>query len=982
MERVLAPKGFGMLMPYMVRDILLVASAYDCFILEEDGRFSDRMLEQYVHMELSSPPHFLHVTTGREALELLRRRRFDLVLCTPHFAGMSPARLASKIKERHKDLPVVLLTHDRAESLLYTHDELGRHLDQVFLWAGDPKLLVALVKSVEDAQNAAHDTTTCMVRVILVVEDDPSFYSAFLPELYSETLAQCNSLIPDRLNERDRRFRMRARPKILLARNYEDASALFRKYKNNLLGIFCDMRFPRRGRVDPRSGIIFIRKVHRTFPDLPVLLNSWEQAHVESARELKVQFANKADETLSRQVRDFIKRNFGFGPFLFRLPGGAVIDHADNFAEMSEVLKRVSGESLLYHAERNHFSNWLMARSEFMLASQLQPLKVAEFSDMEALRNFLLEALTSNVESRQRGQVTDLPESASLLSRDFIRIGAGSMGGKARGSAFLAHLLANQSLVEYFPEITISVPRTAVICADYYDRFCDQNQLRERALTASSDEEVAEMFMGQELPPDLMKSLQRVVEQIHYPLAVRSSSLLEDVTIQPLAGLYDTYMLPNNHPDLTTRLNRLSRAIRLVMASAFFREARRHLKAHNFRPEREKMAVMVQRVVGSQHDHYFYPDFAGVAQSHNYYPLRFLKPEDGIATVALGFGHTVVEGRRSLRFSPAHPQILPQMGTTQGALHSSQRDFYALDLRSAEQDKHRETGLSMSLLNLADAKEHGTLEAVGATFSPENNMIYDTIYRQGPNVVNFAGVLKFDRFPLGPLLVQVLNLCEEAMGAPVEVEFAVTLNKGNAEMALLELRPLAGVGHETVNLKPFLHSPQLLGRGTALGNGIVDDIYDIIYIHPDRLKLSQSKKLVSEIERFNFMLSQQKRPYLLLGPGRWGTTDPWMGIPVVWSQISGARAIVELELTNSNIEPSLGTHFFHNLATLGVGYFCMRSGKGKRKANFNINWLEQLPVVEEVDGIRHVRLEHPLDLRIDGRIGEGVIMAGNLPAED
>lgn len=979
MERVLAPVGFGSLMPYMVRDILLVASAYDCFILEEDGRFSDRLLQQYVELELSSPPHFQHVTSSKKALELMRKRHFDLVLCTPHCVGLSPDKLAARIHEKHPGTPVALLTHDRAEALRYAHSNLSAHMEHVFLWTGDPKLLVGLVKAVEDVRNAPHDTSTRGVRVVIVVEDDPAFYSSFIPELYSEMLRQCHALVPDRLNERDRRFRMRARPKILLARDYETALKLFNRYKKFMLGLFCDMRFPRKGKLNPKSGHILVRKVRKEYPIMPVLMHSWEQDHKKLADDLDVQFANKADEELSDHVSEFMQRNFGFGDFEFRLPDGTFVDRAGSLEEMVEALERVPDESLGYHASHNHFSNWLMARSEFSLAGRLQPRRASEFPSVRAIREFLVGTLVRHFNMRQRGQVTEFPSRASLLSRDFIRIGKGSMGGKARGSAFLAHLLVNNPIGKRFePDIHLVVPRSAVICADFFDLYTNQNDLRKRVMAAKSDEEVAELFLAQELPGDLMEALWRVVEQVHYPLAVRSSSLLEDVTIQPLAGLYDTYMLPNNDPDFQTRLHQLSRAIRLVMASAFYREARRHLRAHNFRPEREKMAVMVQRIVGRQHEQYFYPDFAGVAQSHNYYPMRYLKPEDGIAVVAMGMGHTVVEGRKALRFSPKHPQILPQMSTIREATQSSQRDFFALNLDSSAHSEGRNTGLSLSLLELSDAERHGTLEPLGATYCHQNNMIYDTIYREGARLVNFAGVLKFDRFPLATVLSEVLDACEEAMGAAVELEFAVTLNKDKPpEMALLELRPLSGVGNEDVDLKPYEARKDQLCHGKALGNGSMEDIHDIVYLHPDRMKLSTTRKLAKEIEKFNHKLSQQNRPYLLLGPGRWGTSDPWMGIPVVWSQVSGARTIVEMELTNSNVEPSLGTHFFHNLSTLRVGYFCLRSKGGVH--NVDLDWLDSQPVVEESMGIRHVALQQPIEVHIDGRRGEGIVLKG--PAE-
>ena len=664
----------GSLMPNLVKDILMVASPYDCFILEEDGRFADQMLAEYAGLELSSPPRFYHVTTSSEAMAALRERQFDLVLTTPHCADATPQQLASKLGRLYPNLPVVMLTYDRTEAQKNAHDP---SLNRVFLWTGDPKLLLALVKLIEDQQNVDSDTRHGQVPVIIVVEDDPPFYSSFLPQMYAALMDQTKLLLPERLNERDRRSRTRARPKILLARNYEEATHLFDRYGNYLLGILCDMSFPRRGKMVERAGMSFIGKVLAKMPEMPVMMQSWNAEHGALATKAGLGFVHKRSEQLYDQVKDFMMHHFGFGDFVFRDRQGRKLDKAANIGDMIQILRGVPVDSLMYHAERQQFSNWLRARGEFDLVQQLKPRKVGEFKDGEAVRAFLIQVLQNHLQGRQLGQVTEFPENGHLDSRDFIRFGSGSMGGKSRGIAFVSHLLSRCHLHQKYPNVKIFVPWTTVICTDIYDRYCAANDLGKRALDAQTDEEVAALFLSEPLDDSLMAVLEKIVTQIDGPLAVRSSSLLEDSTYQPLAGLYETFMLPNSQASPATRLQQLSEAVRLVIASSFFRKARRYLVANSFRPEREKMAVLIQRLVGRRFDRYFYPDFAGVAQSHNFYPLGYSKCEDGIATVALGLGRTVVEGRKALRFSPKHPSILPQMSSPNEALGVSQRDFFA-----------------------------------------------------------------------------------------------------------------------------------------------------------------------------------------------------------------------------------------------------------------------------------------------------------------
>lgn len=962
------------LMPHLVREILMVASPYDCFILEEDGRFSDRLLSQYVDLDLSAPPHFSHAASARAALDQLQRERFDLVLTTPHCADMRVEQLLAEVSRHHPLLPVVVLSYDVLDAQQYSQLPRSSGLAESFLWTGEPKLLVALVKSVEDMRNVDHDTEVGLVRVIIVVEDSPSFYSSYLPIIYSEVLGQFQSLLAERLNERDRRHRMRARPKILLARNYEEAVELFQRYQAFLLGVICDMRFPRNGKLDPDAGLDFIRLVRTTQPDAQVLLQSRERDHLHLAEQLRVQHADKRSPELLAHLRDFIRKNFGFGPFIFQDAHGREVERAEDMAEMLEVFKRVPADSLQYHASRNHISNWLMARSEFGLALEVRPKKVSDFKTTEEMRRYLIDSFATHMEWRQRGEIVEFARRSGPVSPDFARIGSGSMGGKARGIAFVSHLLAEHDLRQRYPEINIVVPRTVVIGTDVFDRFCEHDRLRQRAIEAGSEEEVVRLFLEQPLPPGLTEDLAAILDQLRDPLAVRSSSLHEDSEYLPLAGLFRSFMLPNCAVSERVRLQQLARAMRLVFAAPFQQPVRSYIESHGLRLEEEKMGVIIQRLVGRRHGDRFYPDFAGVVQSHNFYPLRYLKPEDGIATVALGLGQTIVQGHKALRFSPRFPQVLPQMSTPRDALRASQRDFYALDLsRPLIEPLSEEDGLLC--LDLEAAEQDGTLAAVGATYSPDNDTVYDTIYRSGARIVSFAGVLKHDLFPLAPLLCDLLEMGTEGLGMPIEMEFAVALHADRKpEMAVLQLRPLVTQGHESqVDLEriPATRVPVIVG--TALGNGVMLDVQDIVYIEPHQnFDAGRSAQLAQEIGRINHRLAAAGRSYILIGPGRWGTADPWLGVPVAWTQVSAARVIVELELPGSHIDASQGTHFFHNLTSLRIGYFGVDLGNPDHL--LDLDWLRRQPAEEEVHGIRQLHLKQPLEVHIDGRRSWGMVV--------
>ncbi|MEM7480188.1 MAG: PEP/pyruvate-binding domain-containing protein [Acidobacteriota bacterium] len=967
------PFAYDALMPFTVRKILLVASAYDSFILEEEGQFSDRLLSEYRALDLSTPPKMDHVASAEEALRRLEQNPYDLVITTPHIHDMTPHRLGAEIGRYHRGLPVVLLSYDRSDLV---NASVGQGIDHAFLWVGDPRLFLAIVKLVEDHKNVDRDAREGLVRVIVLVEDSAAFYSSYLPIIYSELLDQVRSLLAQGLNDRERHYRMRARPKILLARTHEEGEGWLQRYRQNLLGVICDMRFPSAGTLDPEAGLRFIRAIRQSRPDLPVLLQSKEPDHAAVAQNLEVHYADKNSPELLGELRSFMRRNFGFGPFIFRTPAGDEVERVATIREMVEVLDGIPDEAILFHAHSGHFSNWLMARSEFGLAQEVRSRKAEDFAGAQEVRNYLQQVLTAFLEDQQRGQVTEFRRQTASSARDFTRIGTGSMGGKARGLAFVARLLADQPFREQFPTVRVTVPRTSVICTDLFEEFCAAGSLRERALDLEDDGAIAEMFLRQGLQPQLLGDLRALIEAIDYPLAVRSSSLLEDSEFQPLAGMYKTFLLPNRSGSLDRRLAQLSRAVRLIWASTFFSGPRGYMKATHQRLEEEKMAVIVERLVGRRHGDRFYPDFAGVAQSHNVYPMAAVRPGDGLATVALGLGETVVGGGQAYRFSPRHPRVSLSMVAPEDALRSGQNRFFALDLGNTDFEPQVDEGAHLLHLDLSAAEADGTLSAVASSYSAENHVLYDSLRRGGVPVVNFAGVLKHDLFPLAPLLTELLELGREGMGTEVEMEFAAVRSPGDAsdELSVLQLRPLlAHQRDREVELKSIAPERPRLVTGRALGHGVVRDLRDVIYLHPDRFSMNDTPALAHEIGRLNGELSRQGRPYLLIGPGRWGTRDRWMGVPVAWGQVSAVRVFVELELPGKGIESSQGTHFFHNITSLKVGYFCLAPER-EEEDRLDLEWLDSLPMVHEAGAVRHVVLPRPAVAHIDGRSGRGVIL--------
>ncbi|MBU8871618.1 MAG: hypothetical protein KOO60_12200 [Gemmatimonadales bacterium] len=968
--------GFGHLMPHRVQEILLVASMYDAFTLEEGGRLTEMLLSEYRELNLSFPPHVTRASTGEEALQLMDSRRFDLVITMTRLGDMIASELAGAIKKINPDLPVMNLAFNPRELAHLQAADRDSNIDRYFLWSGDNRLLLAIIKHCEDVMNLAHDTRYGDVRCILLIEDSIRFYSSYLPMLYTEVLEQTQSLMVEGINLSHRLLRLRARPKILLATTFEEAWDFYRQYKDSLLGVISDGKFPWLGVDRQDAGVEFIRRVKYVDPHTPAVLQSTNKDLAEIAAQIGAGFIHKNSRKLLKELRNFMLANFGFGDFIFRTPGGKEIGRAPDLKTLVRLLKTVPSESIRHHASNDHFSNWLRARTEFGLASMLRPRKVTEFKNEEELRQYLVGAINRFRTESKRGVVADFSRSHFDTSSAFVRIGGGSLGGKGRGLAFMNSILHRYGVNNRFPGVSIQVPPTAVVGTDVFDQFMRQKDLRERVLGDTLDDEVVELFLDTKLPPDIYDDLRAFLEQVRYPLAVRSSSLLEDSQFQPFAGVYSTYMLANNHSDLDVRLDQLCDAIKLVYASAYGQAAKSYIEATSNRIEEEKMAVVIQQMVGRHYEGFDYPHFSGVAHSSNFYPSEGMEPEEGVVAVALGLGRTIVEGGKTLRFNPAHPGVLPQFGTIQDWLNNSQRQFFAMDVRDPDAYPKAKDDFNMVLLELEDAERHGTLEPIGSVYSSENEAIYDGIHRPGARLVSFAHVLKSDLFPLAPIMKLLLELGRRTMSAEVEIEFAVVLGDGKLvphQFGFLQIRPLAA-GYETPDIPAELikSNEAVMATDLALGNGKYSEIRDVLYVPRDKFDRGLTREIAQEIGKLNRHFVNEAIPYLLVGPGRWGSSDRWLGIPVRWDEISGARVIVETDLDDFKVTPSQGSHFFQNLTSFQIGYLTINAGNQGSRIDWD--WLDEQPGVDEGEFLRHIRFAEPLTVLIDGRTSCGVIL--------
>ena len=977
-------EGFENLMPFRVQNILLVSSLYDSFILREDGRLNELLIDESLELNLPQIPGITHVSSCAEALDLAKSNpQFNLIVTNLTVGDSNAADLAGEVRRAGLDVPVVVLGYDYREIKNFVGRNPITDIDRVFLWQGNARILIAIVKYVEDKRNVLHDTRAMGVPMLLVVEDNIRYYSSFLPVIYTELIKQSRRVIQEGINVAHKLVRMQARPKILLASNFEDAAQLVQEYRDYIFGLVSDVEFPWEDKLSPEAGFELARLVKTLTPDVPVVLQTSRTEFRPRAHAEGYTFLRKRSPTLLKDLRRILTDSFGFGDFVFRMPEQNVSDQrapeprevgrAKDLNELEEQLQTVPAESIVYHAQSNHFSHWLMARTEFALAAKLRPRKVSDFNGPEHLRRDLIASINDYRREQNEVLIGDFKADTFQPSESsFLRIGAGSLGGKARGLAFVRHLLRTRRISRRFPGVRIAVPPAVVLATDLFDLFLAENNLSDFALHCDDDHEIEQRFLTSPLPVPMQENLRAYLEEVRYPLAVRSSSLLEDSQYQPFTGVYETFMLGNQQADPRARFDELSEAIKRVYASTFSQHAKAYVRATPYRLEEEKMAVILQQVVGTMHGPRFYPDFSGVVRSHNFYPIEPMTFSDGIAAVALGLGRTVVDGGKCLMFCPRYPKNLLQFSSVEDILANTQTEFCALELDGAcdqTSGRSREVRLALDI-----AETDGTLQALASTYSADNQAVYDGLGRPGARVVTFAPMLKHGLFPLAAILDALVRAGEDALGNPVEIEFAVRLPRGDeaAEFGFLQIRPLTHARDDQDLTIDDVNPARLICQSSkVLGNGRIENLHDIVVIDSHRFERSRSQEVAKAVAHFNSTLSAENRPYLLIGVGRWGSNDPWLGIPVEWDEISGARAIVEAGFRDFRVTPSQGSHFFQNLTAFQVGYLTVNPDAGEGSVDWQ--WLAGQPAVNEQGCVRHLQFEEPVRVVMNSKLSQGVI---------
>jgi CheY-like chemotaxis protein len=968
-------EGFENLMPFKVHNILLVSSLYDSFILREDGRLNELLIDESLELNLRQFPRITHVSSCAEAVALAGSdRRFNLIVTNLAVGDMDAAQLALEVKRAGLDIPVVVLAYDYREIKNFVARNPVTNIDRIFLWQGNARILFAIVKYIEDKRNVLHDTQAIGVPVLLVVEDNIRYYSSFLPVIYTELIKQSRRVIQEGINVAHKLVRLQARPRILLSSNFEDAAALVQQYRSYLFGLVSDVEFPWEGKLNPDAGFELARMVKSLVPDAPVVLQTSRTEFRPRAQAAGYSFLRKRSQTLLKDLRRILTEQFGFGDFVFRLPDSTEVGRAKDMNELEEQLQKVPAETIMFHAQKNHFSHWLMARTEFALAAKLRPRKVSDFTGPEHLRSDLIESINEYRREQSEVLIGDFRADTFKPSESsFLRIGSGSLGGKARGLAFVRHLLRKSRINRRFPGVRILVPPAVVLATDVFDQFVTENNLLDFALNCEDDAEIQRKFLDAPLSAALTEDLKSFLAEVNHPVAVRSSSLLEDSQYQPFTGVYETFMLGNRQASPDDRLAALSEAIRRVYASTFSRHAKSYVRATPYRLEEEKMAVILQKVVGTPHGQRFYPDFSGVVRSRNYYPVPPMTFEDGIAAVALGLGRAVVDGGKCLTFCPRYPQNLIQFSSVEDILANSQSEFWALELDGAPDG--RPGHWHEKRFSLDAAERDGTLQPLASTYSKDNHAVYDGVSRPGPRVLTFAPMLKHGTFPLAEILDVLVRAGEDALGNPVEIEFAVRLPQQasqTAEFGFLQIRPLTlSRNTEDLALDDVRPEQLICESSKVLGNGRIDDLHDVVVVDSQRFERSRSQEVATAVARLNRQLNEANRPYLLIGVGRWGSTEPWLGIPVEWDEISGARVIVEAGFRDFRVTPSQGSHFFQNLTAFQIGYFTVNPDAGEGSVDWQ--WLTEQPSVEEQGCVRHLQFAEPIRVVMNSRTSQGVI---------
>ena len=963
---------------HRIHEILLVASPYDSFVLEEDGRLTEQILHEYMGMNFSNAPRVWQSSTAADALTMLSRQDFDLIVVMMRIADMDPILFCSKIKESYPQKPVVLLAFDESEIKQLPEKFEKSSIDNIFIWSGNANVLLAIVKLLEDKMNIKRDIKKADVRCIILIEDSPRYYSLILPMIYKEISHQVKEMVDKSASDHERLLYMRGRPKILLARSYEEAERYFKRFRMSTLGIISDIRFPKKGKLDKNAGAKFARWARSIDPSIPIMLQSKHNKNANLAKEVQAHFLYKDSPTLLRELRDFLVSNFGFGDLVFRTPKGKEIIRVSDLNGLINAINTVPEESLLFHAKSNHFSNWLAAHGYLGLASKVRPINYADFKDSLEHRNYLIELINNTIQNRKTRQVVEVQRDKFDHSKRFIQISGGSLGGKARGLAFAQKMIRSSNLRKRYPEVNINIPHVAVIGTDSFDQFMRENNLWNNALSDKSNKQINNLFIKSSFNKSLMKSLKLFIKSVKYPLAVRSSSLLEDSQYQPLSGMYATYMLPNNQSKVNERLDDLVTAIKLVYASTFYQDPKSLISRSVHRIEEEKMAVILMEMVGQNYNDRYYPTFSGTAQSFNFYPISYMKRNDGVAHLALGLGRTIANGEKSLRFSPKYPGILPQYYSIKATIESSQNSFYAMRLNGKNSSSLKNEDKNLSSFSLKIAEKDGSLKWSGSVVSNEDNIIRDTLAQNGTRVITFTPILKWSMFPLVDILNDLLEMGKDSLGCEVEIEFAVNIfedeNK-SPEFSLLQIKPMVmGGSRELINMDNESSKSILCNSKVTLGDGFIDNVQHIVFVDPKKFRAANTKTIAKEIHQINNAMLN-KSPYILVGPGRWGSADPWLGIPVNWEHISGASAIVEIGINDFPVDPSFGSHFFQNVTSMRLGYFTIDNDS--KEESFDHNWLKKQKIIKNKKFTACYELERPLRIKIDGQTGNGIILKPN-----
>ena len=972
--------SFANLMNKRIYNVLLIATKYDAFMLEDDGRVDEQIFNEYTSLSLRYPPRFTQVTTEEEALAELKNRNFELIICMPNMDNRDIFAAATEIKIHYPNIPIVVLTPFSKEVSKRIANEDLSAIDYVFSWLGNAELLLAIIKLIEDKMNAPDDTASVGVQIILLVEDSVRFYSSALPHLYKFVLEQSQMFAKEALNDHQRTLRMRGRPKIKLARTYEEAVRIFNQYRDNMLGIISDMSFMHNGVKDPYAGYKFGQYVRKTGLIIPFVLESSEVGNKVYAKELGASFIDKNSKSYPQDLRKKIMQRFGFGDFVILNPQTKEeIMRIKDLKDLQKKVFQIPDDSLVYHLSRNHFSRFFYSRAMFPPAEVLKRVDVSDYKDMDEARKLIFDLIVQYRRMKNSGVVAVYQKERFDEYSNFARIGDGSLGGKGRGLAFIGAMVKRYPKLEH-DHFAVTIPKTVVICTDIFDEFMETNELYPVALSDVDDETILKYFLRASLPSRLIEDLMAFFDVVKSPIAVRSSSLLEDSHYQPFAGIYSTYMVPKLE-DKYDMLRTLSDAIKAVYASVFYRDSKAYMTATSNLIDQEKMAIVLQEVVGNRYNDRFYPTISGVARSLNFYPIGNEKAEDGIANIALGLGKYIVDGGQTLRFSPRHPHNILQMSTMDFALRETQTRYYALDLKNLTEQFSVDDSFNLLRLNLKDADADGLLKFIVSTYDPYDQIIRDGYYPGGRKILSFVNILQHDVFPLADTLDQILHVGQDEMGRPIEIEFAVNIDPVRAEQSptptatfyLLQIRPIVDnkeVMEEDLTLVG--QEDTILSSTSVLGHGIVTDVQDIIYVKTGAFSSSNNQLIAYDIEKINRKFTAEEKNYVLVGPGRWGSSDSWLGIPVKWPHISNARVIVECGLENYRVDPSQGTHFFQNLTSFGVGYFTINPFKGD--GWFDEEYLNSLPAVEETEYLRHVRFDKPIVIKMDGKKSLGVVL--------